>query len=127
MTVDACGRQQSFRSLLHVEGAKRLLAVRNALRPGIGVDSAQEIATGRFVPGRGSIWFAVFCDHNKAPLRVDALDRFERQQAPTPDEDPVSTDRQPLSARVRIVDQLDDQPDPSAAEVEHRVAVRLPE
>jgi hypothetical protein len=41
-----------------------------------------------------------------------------------PKNDPVSTDREPLFARLRIIDQLDDQPDPSAAGVEHRVTGR---
>jgi hypothetical protein len=127
MTPGGWGRRRPYRSLPLVEAAGRLLAVRNTLLTGVSVDSAQEIDANRFVRGLGSIWLAVFRDHDKPPLGVDALDRVEPQQAPTPDEDPVSADREPLPARLWIVDQLDDQPDPSAAKVKHCVTGRVAE
>ena len=39
MTVGSCGRRRPYRWLPLVEAASRLLAVRNTLRTGVGVDS----------------------------------------------------------------------------------------
>jgi hypothetical protein len=127
MTVETCRGRQRYRPALLVQDGRHLLAVRTACRARVGVDSAHEIDFDRLIRARDSIWFALFSDHDKSPLGVDALDRVERKKAPTPEEDAVSADREALPARVRIVDQLDHQPDPSVAKVEHRVTCRLRE
>jgi hypothetical protein len=113
ITVGGCGRRQRYRSLLLVEAWTRVV-----------IDPSQGIDVSRLKRGRDATWLGVFGDHDIPPLGVDGIDCVERQQAPMPKNDPVSTDREPLFARLRIIDQLDDQPDPSAAGVEYRVTGR---
>lgn len=125
MTFEACGSRRPHRSLPLGDFSSRLLAVRETRRTGVRVDSVQEIGLSRFVRARNSLWLQLFSDHHKPLLRVDALDRVKRQQAAMPEENPVSADRESLPARLRIVDQLDDQADPSAAKVEYHVTGRL--
>jgi len=123
ITVGDCGRRQRYRSLL-LNTARGLLAVANTLWARVVVEPSQGIGVNPLGRGRDPSCLAVFVDHHKPPLGVHGLDCIERQQAPTPENDPVSTDREPLPARLRVVDQLDDQPDSSAARVEYRVVGR---
>jgi hypothetical protein len=124
IAVGCCGRRQRYRSLLLVEAASRLLAVPTALWTRVVIDPSQGIDVSGLKRVRAATWLAVFGDHDTPAVGVDGIDCVERQQAPMPKNDPVSTDREPLFARLRIIDQLDDQPDPSAAGVEYRVAGR---
>jgi hypothetical protein len=124
ITVGDCGRRQRYRSLLLLNTARGLLSVANTLWARVVIEPSQGIGVNPLGRGRDPRCLVVFVDHHKPPLGVHRLDCIERQQAPTPENDPVSTDREPLPARLRIIDQLDDQPDSSAAQVEYRIVGR---
>jgi hypothetical protein len=124
ITIGDCGSRQRYRSLLLLEIASRLFAVPNTLWAGVVIEPSQRILVNPLGCSRDASCLAVFVDHHKPPLGIHGFDCIERQQAPTREKRPVSTDREPLPVRLRVIDQLDDQSDSSAAQVEYRVVGR---